>query len=300
MPGEGLQLVVDEKQHHSLPMVEIATLVRHLNDKPTLPPSSLSVQTLESVVQAMTHLGGLSLHELLPESQLPYESAMSLISVSIKQLILSNLRPFLQRTFSFECLSFLLSRLIITPHLIPLSERGGPTFGADGVTQDSYLICLKAVVPSAIVLPGKVNWLPFPLYKAQADCIARMSGQHRSKTLATYSAGTGSRPQTATTEQEDVFPPSTSSAYGHTARHSIHSRTSEQDDDLEIEEVATPDPSTADPHRPAGLPRYDPDYVVGLVKATIEPSRTWNWELPTKELRRQGGQGDSQQTGRAL
>lgn len=282
-------------------MVELATLVRHSSDRQALPPSNLATQTLDGVVEGMQSLGGLSLHDLANslEDQVPSASSTSLLgSATLQPLLLNILRPFLDRTLSPETMAFLLPRLIITPTLIPLSERTGPLFGADGVTQDSYLICLKAVIPSSIALPSSspLNWIPFPLYKAQADCIAKAWG-HSRKT----NAAAPSRPDTATSalEQEidaalgaphspsslDVFPPSLATG----KRNSVHSRASEGDDDEggapELRQVE----QDVDPARPPGLPRYDPDYVVQLVKTTIQPSKTWNWDLPTKELRKSGG-----------
>ncbi|ORY81774.1 hypothetical protein BCR35DRAFT_352280 [Leucosporidium creatinivorum] len=298
LPGEGLQIVVDERQHHSLPMVELATLVRHSTDRQALPPSNLATQTLDGVVEAVQSLGGLSLHDLANslEAQAPSASSTSLLgSAALQPLLLSILRPFLDRTLSPETMAFLLPRLIITPTLIPLSERTGPLFGADGVTQDSYLICLKAVIPSSIALPSSspLNWIPFPLYKAQADCIAKAWGHSRkTNPLAP------SRPDTATSamEQEsdaphspaslDVFPPTL--ALG--KRNSIQSRASEGDEEEgAVEASRQQQEQEVDPARPAGLARYDPDYVVQLVKTTIQPSKTWNWDLPTKELRKSGG-----------
>lgn len=281
-------------------MVELATLVRHSSDRQALPPSNLATQTLDGVVEGMQALGGLSLHDLANslEEQVPSVSSTSLVgSAALQPLLLNILRPFLDRTLSPETMAFLLPRLIITPTLLPLSERTGPLFGADGVTQDSYLICLKAVIPSSIALPSAnpLNWIPFPLYKAQADCIAKASGHNRKTNTAS------SRPDTATSalEQEidsalgaphspsslDVFPPTLAGG----KRHSVHSRGSEGDEEeggaAEVKQFG----QEVDPARPAGLPRYDPDYVVQLVKTTIQPSKTWNWDLPTKELRKSGG-----------
>lgn len=290
-------------------MVELATLVRTSSDRQALPPSSLAIQTLDAAVQGVEALGGLSLADLASyaETQPPSSasSASLLPSAALQPLLLNILQPFLSRSLSPETLAFLLPRLIITPTLIPLSQRGGPTFGADGVTQDSYLVCLKAVIPSVIALPDgaggeKVPWIPFPLYKAQADCVAKATGQYRSTTAPGTTATTaGSRPGTgnsalsssAAAAAEDVFPPSISHQAGH--RTSLHSQ---EDTDLDHPHVpsssssSSPSPTAgADPHRPAGLAAFDPDYVVALVKTTIQPNRAWNWELPTKELRKSGG-----------
>lgn len=163
-------------------------------------------------------------------------------------------------------------------------------FGADGVAQDAYLICLKAVVPSSVVLPGPLlNWVPFTLYKAQADCIARASRPRRAA-LGTSRRSVEEDPfsftasPTSPSSVINVFPPP-----DRNQRASMYSRASDNDDQGEDDIVDAIRP-LEDQHRdrPAGLPRYNPDFVVDLIRSTIEPSKPWNWQLPTKELRKSG------------
>jgi hypothetical protein len=83
----------------------------------------------------------------------------------------------------------------LTPVLIPLSSRSGPTFTADGIIKDSYLLCIKAVVPSSVSIPGRpLNWLPFQLYRAQSESVAQIP------------ASTTARPGTAISTASDSTP----------------------------------------------------------------------------------------------
>ncbi|BGP40448.1 hypothetical protein JCM10450v2_004430 [Rhodotorula kratochvilovae] len=184
LPGEGLHVIVDDKQHHSLPMTDLASLVDPRQDRARYAASSLPVTTLDSVVDALEQLSGQTLLDLINTSNTSYvvDTASEL-----RSLIVKTLRPYLERVLTPDTLDFLLSRLHIAPTVIPLTARHGPTYGSEGLLKDSYLVCLKAVIPSSVTLPGpRLDWLPFPLYQAQAECVTRASG----------AAATGPRPQT--------------------------------------------------------------------------------------------------------
>lgn len=279
-------------------MVEVATLVHRPSDRQNLPPSSLATATLNSVMQALESLGGHTLQELIGSAD-PYPNFSS---AHIQSLMTNIVHPYLARTLSPETLAYLLPRLVVSPELIPLSEREGPLFGPDGMTQDSYLICLKAVVPAAITIPSStpVNWLPFSLFKAQADCVARASGPPRAGrrvdrggSAAGYVEGLDNRPNPGPV---DVFPPR-DSASARASRKASMSASSQQmqhspmsnryqasdnaataDDDEEAIVAVDEDPA-----RPPGLPRYDSNFVFTLVRTSIQPSRPWNWDLPARE-----------------
>lgn len=302
-PGEGLHVVVDAKQHHSLPMLELAALVDNPNDRPKLPPSTLPTTTLASVTEAMHTVAGKTLLDLVradsqsKAGQAPQGSQMRSVLVNL-------LRPFLDRTLSPECMAFLLPRLVVTPYLIPLTDRGAPHVGADGILADSFLVCLKAVIPSAIVLPGPtLEWLPFALYKAQAECITKATGSRMGASKAQTAAGdhTDSHASpsvgTASPQQGISFPPSTSvgpstqtpaSAAGpfqpsHNKRGSAYSVSEDGADDeasggpSSLAGFSNGSPSVGggnrerDPDRPGEIPPYDEDWVLGLVKTTIAP-----------------------------
>ncbi|TNY24789.1 hypothetical protein DMC30DRAFT_6168 [Rhodotorula diobovata] len=188
LPGEGLHVVVDERQHHSLPMTDLASLVDPWQDPARFAGSSLPVTTLDRVVDALEQLGGQTLLDLVNTSDAPGAAA------ELRALVVQTLRPYLERVLTSTTLDSLLPRLHVAPTLIPLTARTGPTYGADGVAKDSYLVCLKAVIPSSITFPSvRLDWLPFPLYQAQSECVTRASGA---------AATSGRRPQTggSTTE----------------------------------------------------------------------------------------------------
>ncbi|GAA5915015.1 hypothetical protein JCM5296_003832 [Sporobolomyces johnsonii] len=177
VPGEGLHIVVDEKQHHSLPMIELASLVSPAADRSKLHSSTLPDITIQSVVQGLQQLTGESLLDLTNANFTP--SALD-SAPQLRSIIANMLRPYLDRIISRETMSFLLPRLLIAPSIIPLTARQGPTYGLDGLAKDSYLLCLKAVVPSSIVLPGQpLSWLPFSLYQAQSENVTLVSGPLR-------------------------------------------------------------------------------------------------------------------------
>ena len=295
-PGEGLHVVVDEKQHHALPMIELAALVDNPNDRPKLPPSSLPTTTLGSVAEAMHSVAGMTLLDLV-RADGQSQAGQAPQGTQMRAVLVNLLRPFLDRTLSPECMAFLLPRLVVTPHIIPITDRGAPHVGADGILSDSFLVCLKAVIPSAIVLPGPpLEWLPFALYKAEAECIAHASGlprggaskpgtaagDHQTGTdsFASPSVGTGS-PQPSMS-----FPPSGATAAsfqpGHHKRGSNYSASEDGEDEAgsggpsSLTGFSNASPSVAgnrerDPNRPGDVPAYDEDWVLGLVKTTIAP-----------------------------
>ncbi|GAA5950722.1 hypothetical protein JCM21900_000492 [Sporobolomyces salmonicolor] len=177
IPGEGLHIVVDEKQHHSLPMIELASLVSPAADRSKLPSSTLPNITIQSVVQGLQQLTGQSLLDLTNVNFTP--SALD-SAPQLRSIIANMLRPYLDRIISRDTMSFLLPRLLIEPSIVPLTARPGPTYGLDGLVKDSYLLCLKAVIPSSIILPGQaLNWLPFSLYQAQSENVTLVSGPTR-------------------------------------------------------------------------------------------------------------------------
>ncbi|GAA5944147.1 hypothetical protein JCM3775_001080 [Rhodotorula graminis] len=191
LPGEGLHVVVDERQHHSLPMTDLASLVDPRQDRARPAASSLPTTTLDAVVEALHHLGGQSLLDLVNTSSPSHGGA---VTGDLHSLVVQTLRPYLERVLTPAALDTLLPRLHIAPTVIPLTARTGPTYGADGLAKDSYLVCLKAVIPSSVTFPGaRLNWLPFPLYQAQSECVTRASGA---------AASSGRRPATggSTTE----------------------------------------------------------------------------------------------------
>ncbi|KAM0791207.1 hypothetical protein ACM66B_005689 [Microbotryomycetes sp. NB124-2] len=286
LAGDGLHVVVDEKQHHSLPSVELATLVHRASDRQFLPAMTSAACTLNSVVQAVEAFAGHTLRDL---DQLEAPTPQT---AQIQLLVRTILRPYLNKTFSAEQMAFLERRLVFAPMLVPLTDRGGPMFGADGVAQDSYLLCVRAVIPAAIVLPGSASlqWLPFSLFKAEADCVSRWSGlqrgqqQHRGLTAqqqqqeATVIENTTVGVALSNPQPVDVFPAKDATAGGVGGR-----RTSEFSSGDDVEDHSTSD--GMDANRPASLPHYDSDLFIKLVKMSIQPSRPWNFDLPASELR---------------
>lgn len=174
LPGEGLNIVVEERQHHSLPMTELATLVDPMADRSRFANSNLAVTTIENAVNALRTIGDQSLLELVntPTATTGYDP-----SAQLRSLLVGTLRPYLERSLGLEVVNFILPRLHVIPTVVPLTARPGATYGNDGLAKNAYLVCLKAIIPSSVTLPGaKLNWLPFPLYQAQAECVARASG----------------------------------------------------------------------------------------------------------------------------
>ncbi|KAK4053883.1 hypothetical protein OIO90_003720 [Microbotryomycetes sp. JL221] len=274
MAGDGLHVVVDDKQHHSLPSVELATLVHRASDRQFLPPTSSAACTLNSVMQAVEAFAGHTLQDIERfEAPTPQ-------TAQVQSLVVSILRPYLDRTFSKERMAFLERRLVFAPMLVPLTDRGGPTFGADGVAQDSYLLCVRAVIPAAIVLPGSssLHWLPFALFKAEADCVSRWSGLQRGHQRRINGAGLTEDERENVPVEAAIANPTPVAVFP--ARDTNGRRAIDGDD---AEEGSTNDGSDA--NRPAGLPQYDPDLFIKLVKMSIQPSRPWNWDLPSNELR---------------
>ncbi|GAA5820515.1 hypothetical protein JCM11251_003025 [Rhodosporidiobolus azoricus] len=173
LPGEGLHVVVDDRQHHSLPMTEVAALVDPSCDRSKFASYPHLVTTLEDTIEALEELGGKSLSELVAYSQGSSKDPAG----QLRNAIVNTLRPHIERLLSTANLSVLLSRITVAPHLIPLTSRTGPLYGGEGLVKDSYFICLKAVVPSSVTLPGpRLHWLPFSLYQAQSECVSKASG----------------------------------------------------------------------------------------------------------------------------
>ncbi|GAA5925475.1 uncharacterized protein JCM15063_005034 [Sporobolomyces koalae] len=224
-PGEGLQVVVDEKVHHSLPMIEIASLINPSLDRLKQPASAFPVTTLDKVLEGIGAIGGCSLEEL--STNVPNSSSFDAAS-QLHFIIAHLLRPQLDRTFG-TTIPALSSRIRLASTVVPLSSRAGPPYGPDGLTKDSYLICFQAVIPASVAIPGRpLNWLPFSLYRAQADAVAQVpaSSSHRPGTAASVISGSSpfdARSRHSSTishdpgEDEIPFPLATASPFSTTA-----------------------------------------------------------------------------------
>ncbi|KDE08785.1 hypothetical protein MVLG_00891 [Microbotryum lychnidis-dioicae p1A1 Lamole] len=298
LPGEGLQLVVDEKQHHSLPMVELASLVRSSAERVWKQHTSLPLATLDGMLETVRQLQGRTLLELV-QSTTPFTPE----SAQIHSLLVHMLRPFIDRVFSSDCMDFLLPRLVVIPTLIPLTTHQGPIYSADGLTADAYLVCLKAVVPSAVNLANApLNWIPYSLYKAQNDCIARYERQRRARLnlaarttqhASSSTAGSGSASVsvgspslsghinqgfsnvTTVLRKADVTNPA--------RRESIHSHTSDYGDTTDFDEEAGEDVADeALEHRLLGLPTFNANFVEDLIRGGPVSN---NLALPIEQLR---------------
>ncbi|GAA5893557.1 uncharacterized protein JCM6883_003558 [Sporobolomyces salmoneus] len=311
LPGAGLQVVVDEKMHHSLPMTEVALLVDSSIDRSKFPASALPVTTLESVVQGLESLGGRSLEELSnysAQSTSPQDAAGQL------QFLVANVvRPYFNRVFSETTISSLADRLILTSSVVPLSSRSGPSHGADGIVKDSYFLCIKAIVPSSFPVPGRpLNWLPFQLYRAQSESVAQLSASSAARpgtgvsiasTIIPYdvkshgsSSGGHERGDddlpfplsTASPFSSSAFPPSGSTkpfpsapfprnrlTPPSTAQSTSTLRHSFVERDLGIDESPSRRPLS-------GVPPYSADWVMELVKETVAgQEQSWRaWDVP--------------------
>ncbi|SCV71821.1 BQ2448_4515 [Microbotryum intermedium] len=301
LPGEGLQLVVDEKQHHSLPMVELASLVRSRAERVWQPHTSLPLATLDGMLETVRQLEGRTLLELV-QTTTPFTPE----SAQIHSLLAHMLRPFLDSVFSPECMNFLLPRLVVIPTLIPLTTHQGPIYGADGLTADAYLVCLKAVVPSAVSLAhSSLNWIPYSLYKSQNDCIVRYERQRRAKSnLAggTTQENLSSAPGSGTASGTAGSPSSGHINQGFTKvanvlrkadapsppkRGSIHSRTSDHGDTTDIDEEAGEEMADEALEHLAGLPSFNANFVEDLIRGG---TTSHNLALPIEQLRQSSKQ----------
>ncbi|SCZ88836.1 BZ3500_MvSof-1268-A1-R1_Chr2-1g04667 [Microbotryum saponariae] len=297
LPGEGLQLVVDEKQHHSLPMVELASLVRSSGERVWKQHTSLPLATLDGMLETVRQLQGRTLLELV-QSTTPFTPE----SAQIHSLLVHMLRPFLDRVFSSECMDFLLPRLVVIPTLIPLTTHQGPIYGADGLTADAYLVCLKAVVPSAVNLAkAPLNWIPYSLHKAQNDCIARYERQRRAK--SNLAAETTQHDSSSTAGSGSASGSVESPSRGHinqgfsnvttvlrkadasnpARRESIHSHTSDYGDTTDFDEEAGEDVADEALERQLlGLPAFNANFVEDLIRGGTVSN---NLALPIEQLR---------------
>ncbi|GAA5948147.1 hypothetical protein JCM3765_007129 [Sporobolomyces pararoseus] len=319
LPGEGLQVVVDEKMHHSLPMTEVALLVDSSSDRSKLPSTSLPITTLESIVEGLRSLGGRSLEEL---STSPPQTTLHGPVSQLQFLVANVLRPYLDKVLSAATTSSLASRLILTPTIIPLSSRSGPPFGADGIVKDSYLLCIKAVVPSSVSIPGRpLNWLPFQLYRAQSQSVAQVPATASNRPETGVSTNSTSSPFDGKSHgsssaghdrfDEDLpFPLSNASPFSSSAfppsgatnpfPSSHHARTrtitaasaqstvtfprtgGTQLDGTHSNFASSSQPSTFSSGSSA-VPSFSPDWVVELVKNTVagQESQGWrSWDVP--------------------
>ncbi|BGP24991.1 MHYT domain signaling protein [Rhodotorula toruloides] len=309
LPGEGLNIVVEERQHHSLPMVELATLVDPIADRSRFAATNLAVTTVDSVVNAMRQIGDQSLLELVntPTATTGYDP-----SAQLRSLLVGTLRPYLERSLGLEVVNFILPRLHIIPTVVPLTARPGATYGTDGLAKNAYLVCLKAIIPSSVTLPGaKLNWLPFPLYQAQAECVARASGTDAGSARpntggsiveaarfggsSSPSDKNGGRKGSVAESSEADFPfptatsaPFVSSAFpsalsaakdhplaagsagGAGKRLSVYSQGSAHENEEDRDSFQPlPQPGASTSEMPRGVPAYSPDWIVGLVRSSV-------------------------------
>lgn len=297
--------MVDERMHHSLPMTEAAVLVDAAVDRTKLPATSLPITTVENVMRGLESLGGRSLEEVsrLSTPSTPQDAASQLSFV-----IANVVRPYLNRVFSETTTSSLADRLVLAPSIIPLSARSGPPHSADGVLKDSYLLCVKAVVPSSVSIPGRpLNWLPFQLYRAQSECVAQVpissstsmrpgtgvstasnsspfDGKSYGSSSAGHDRGDDDLPfplSTASPFSSTAFPPpgsvkpfpSSQSARFRTtppgtARSGSSFPRSALERDFAIDEDSPSVPSSSRSAAPS-VPAYSVDWAVDLVKATV-------------------------------
>lgn len=287
VPGSGLQIVVDRKQHHSIPMVEFGCLSSTSFDRPAsapAPASPLPRLDLSSVAQSTNLFGGHTLEQLLVAAA---QSSPTLASTSstppLRSLILASVLPLLDRNFPPDLVADLRNHLSVVPTLIPLLDRpiSTPTAPrAGGVRDESFLICLRAVIPASLEMPGRLNWIPFSLYKAQAECV---DSDRRLVKAASLAAGE---------------PPGGGTASGSTATGSSHGggsvggKCEETEGPLGGRRRAPPPPPVVSfpPTRPVLIPPYDPDWVVGLVRPTlpVQAQAQWDWveSARSKGLRR--------------
>lgn len=176
--GDGLRLVVDDKQHWTIPMVEMATL----NQVERSSIGGLPPVRLDQVLYSMSDLAGQSLAQIEAESRVFTEGlpVTDFDKANVEALLSASAPKLLEKLVSREAIPMLSKRLVVTPKLVPLLD---PTDEGAG---KSYMICLKVVVPASVALPGpSPNWYPFPLFKIQSECLARTQAMKRSDTLAT-------------------------------------------------------------------------------------------------------------------
>ncbi|KAL8278451.1 hypothetical protein RQP46_009141 [Phenoliferia psychrophenolica] len=286
LPGAGLQVVVDDKMHHSLPLAELGYLAEQPAEQRRSHTASSSAAlpfvALNSVAQGAQDLGGRSLlqlveaqceADLVPAAQRNAVAGPPSDATLLRAQIVSSLMPLLERTIAPELIDNLLRRLILVPTLIPLLDN--PTPSSAPTTRESFLVCLKAVVPASVELPGKLNWTSFSLFKAQAECVAHDSNRRLLKIEASAS-------RQALLDQGMSLPPALAeSSFGGSLIDGEDNSTSE---DGVVRRPASAQPSFP-PMRPVALSAYDPDWVVSLLKPSAPVQQAWDWVESSRKSR---------------
>ncbi|KAM0753752.1 hypothetical protein T439DRAFT_377899 [Meredithblackwellia eburnea MCA 4105] len=296
LPGSGLQVVVDQKMHHSLPLTELGYLSDAKLSRGA--PPGIPAVNLDSIAQGTQDLGGRSLYELI-QSHRDSQAASQPMgfepsdAAQLRGQIVGSLVPLLESTLSPEMVKYLDRRLMVVPTLIPLLDRGA--------TKESFLICLKAVVPASVELPGRLNWTSFALFRAQAECVAQDSNRRLVKLAAAQTrmsesdqTGTGtfitesSHGGSVVDPDDDLFfPPAPttnlyfggSSAQNNSSRdNQAPSQASHTSSNNPYRRPLPPPPPSFPPVRPAQIPSYDPDWVVSLIRPTAPVQvQAWDW-----------------------
>ncbi|KAK4702911.1 hypothetical protein P7C70_g3315, partial [Phenoliferia sp. Uapishka_3] len=176
LPRSGIRLVVDNKMHHSIPIAELGSFSAHAPMRDSLVSAPLNPDLVDSVARGTQDLAGQSLAELVEAQHHLHHSHNATL---LRSQIVTSLMPLLHRTLSPELRAHIYQRLIVTPTLIPLLNQ---THSA--LAPESYLVCLKVIVPAAVELPGRPNWLSYALYKAQNECVNREAGRELAKLVA--------------------------------------------------------------------------------------------------------------------
>jgi len=258
-------VVVDEKQHHSLPMTELASLCDPSLASPRLSSSGHATTTLASVIDDLRSVGGRSLREL-STAQANADNS----TVQLGPLVSKTLLPYLARSLSPDAIASLSGRLILEPSLIPLTSRSGAPYGSDGLAKDSYLLCFKAIVPSSMAVPGRqLPWIPFPLHLAQSELVAQVPassgvsrpGTGHSATSSVSPFDRKSRTGRERTESNLPFPLSVASPFSSSAFPPPSS----------LQTLPSP-PAAAPPldhYSQENVPSYSPDWIVHLVKTAV-------------------------------
>lgn len=209
---DGLQVAVDPKRRHSIPMVELGSLERTDGTQSLAPQGSLQQlresvaglqgQTLLGLVQAGERLLGRDswaprLFDDKSTRADPDESSDSILTAPdfirrpaaerrLAGQMVRTLIAFLDAIQPAHTISHLLPRLVMVPYLVPLLPS------APGMSEldNAYLITFKAVIPASTELPT-LCWSPFRLFAAQNECVAREPFASTRKRARKSSAGSG-------------------------------------------------------------------------------------------------------------
>jgi len=246
-------------------MTELASLCDPSLASPRVASTGHATTTLASVIDDLQLVGGRSLRELStlqPNADSTNDQLGSLVS--------KILLPYLTRSLSPDAITSLSDRLILEPSLIPLTSRSGSPHGSDGLAKDSFLLCFKAIVPSSMVVPGRLlPWIPFPLHLAQSELVAQVPASSSASRPGTAHSATSSvspfdrrsRIGRERTESNLPFPLSVASPFSSSAFPPPSSH-----------QHLTSPPSTASPidlYHEENLPSYSRDWIVNLVRTTV-------------------------------